>query len=332
MATIKDVAKLAGVSVSTASMALNGKGPVSEATRRRVVEAARALQYRPNAIARGLVTRKTRTVGLVLADLTDPYFHEIAKGAEAVLSAAGYAMLLADTDRSPEKERRSIEALCSHQVEGLILAGSGLGSASLVGEVRRHGIEVVAVGPHAAGVPSVGVDNEAVGRAIARHLIERGRRRIAFVGGPPGLGVSEARLQGFLQALAEAELEPFRIIPSDFTPAGGYRAAAQLMAERNPAARPDAVVAANDQMAIGVIKGARELGLTVPAEVAVAGIGDIPTAVFTEPPLTTVALPIRAMGEQAALLLLRALGEAAEEEEEERGAALDFKLVVRAST
>lgn len=329
MATIKDVAKLAGVSVSTASMALNGKGPVSEATRRRVVEAARALQYRPNAIARGLVTRRTRTVGLVLADLTDPYFHEIAKGAEAVLSAAGYATLLADTDRSLEKERRSIEALCSHQVEGLILAGSGPGSEAVVREARRRGVEVVAVGPHGAGVPSVGVDNEAVGRTVARHLIERGRRRIAFVGGPPGLGVSEARRRGFLEALASAGLEPFRIVPSDFTPFGGYRAALELLEAEDPAARPDAVAAANDQMAIGVIKGARERGLAVPAEVAVAGIGDIPTAVFTDPPLTTVALPIRAMGEQAALLLMRALGEPVKEE---GAAALGFELVVRLST
>lgn len=328
MATIKDVAKLAGVSVSTASMALNGKGPVSEATRRRVTEAAQALHYRPNAIARSLVTRRTRSVGVVLADITDPYFHEIAKGAEAVLSAAGYAMLLADTDRSTAKEQRSIEALCSHQVEGLILAGSGMGSAALVDEVRRRGIEVVAIGPHAADVPSVGVDNGAVGSTIARHLIERGRRRIAFVGGPPGLGVSEERRKGFVEALASAGLEPFRIVSADFTPSGGFRAAGELLMGENPDERPDGIVAANDQMAIGILKAVRERGLSVPREIAVAGIGDIPTAVYADPPLTTVALPIRAMGEQAARMLMGALDEASGK----AGGALDFKLIVRAST
>lgn len=328
MATIKDVAKLAGVSVSTASMALNGKGPVSEATRRRVAAAARALHYRPNAIARSLVTRRTRSVGLILADITDPYFHEIAKGAEAVLSAAGYAMLLADTDRSSVKERRSIEALCSHQVEGLILAGTGMESEALVSEVRRRGIKVVVIGPHAAGVPSVGVDNRAVGRTIAQHLIERGRRRLAFVGGPPGLGVSEERQRGFLEALASAGMEPFRIVSADFTPSGGFRAGGELLQGEGPEERPDGIVAANDQMAIGVVKAVRERGYSVPGEVAVAGIGDIPTAVYADPPLTTVALPIRAMGEEAARMLMSALGEA----DEERRGALDFKLIVRAST
>ena len=327
VATIKDVAKLAGVSVSTASVALNGRGPVSEATRQRVKEAALALRYRPNAVARSLVTRRTRSIGLVLADLTDPYFHGVAKGIEAVASASGYTVLLADTDRSPAKEERSLETLLCRQVDGLILAGSAGENGGSLSWLKTSQVPVVTVGRYSEAFPAVSADNTGAGRLVAEHLVREGYRRIGFIGGPPGLRVSVERCQGFCTALREAGFEPLCSAPGDFTPAGGYQAAKALLA--NGAERPEAIVAANDQMAIGVLKAVKEAGLQVPDDVAVAGIGDVATAVYTDPPLTTVALPLREMGERAARMLLRLIeGEAAPEQP----LVLPVTLKVRAST
>lgn len=334
MTTIKDVAKRAGVSVSTASVALSGRGPVSEATRRRVLEAAKALDYRPNAIARSLVTRRTQTVGLVLSDITDPYFHEITKGVEHVLSAAGYALILADTDRSAAKERRSLEIFEGQRVAGIILAGSGTEDEAAPLDLKGDGIAVVTIGRHHAGLPFVAVDNvKAAGQAVA-HLAETGARRIAFVAGPEGLLAAEERREGYLAALKERGLPscPEWIVRGDFTPQGGHRAVAELLERcgRGACPKPDAILAANDQMAIGVLKGLKERGIPVPEEIAVAGIGGIPTGEFVDPPLTTVALPMKAMGEAAAGMLLEMI------EGGRRKARpsvwLETHLLVRAST
>lgn len=327
MATIKDVAKLAGVSVSTASVALNGRGPVSEATRQRVKEAALALRYRPNAVARSLVTRRTRSIGLVLADLTDPYFHGVAKGIEAVASESGYTVLLADTDRSPVKEERSLETLLCQQVDGLILAGSTAEGGGSLSRLKGSQVPIVTVGRYEDDLPAVSADNIGAGRMVAEHLLQEGYRRIGFIGGPPGLRVSVERYQGFCEALQEMGLEPCFCAPGDFTPSGGYQVAKTLVA--GGAGQPEAIVAANDQMAIGVLKAIKEEGLRVPADVAVAGIGDVATAVYTDPPLTTVALPLREMGERAARTLLHLIeGEAASAQP----IVLPVTLKVRAST
>lgn len=332
MATIKDVAKLAGVSVSTASIALSGKGPVSEATRRRVLEAAQVLDYRPNAIARSLVTRRTHTVGLVLSDITDPYFHEIAKGVEAVLSTAGYALILADTDRSVQKELRSLEIFQSHRVAGIILAGSEMEDGPLGPE--GNDVAVVTVGRRRGGWPFVSVDNAGAAFAATRHLLETGRRRIAFIAGPKGLAAAEERRQGYRRALEGEGLtpDPRWEAAGDFTPAGGYRAVQALLdavAGEPSERRPDAILAANDQMAIGVLKGLKERRVAVPQEMAVAGIGGISTGEYVDPPLTTVALPMIAMGEAAARLLIdRIEGR----RDRPREVWLETRLLVRSST
>jgi len=339
VATIKDVARLAGVSVSTASVALRGKGPVSEATRRRVIEAARALDYQPNAIARSLVTRRTRTVGLLLSDLTDPYFHEIAKGVEAILTRAGYALILADTDRSPEKELRAYEIFRSQQVAGMILAGSGTEDEAHIQQLERRDVPIVTLGRHRSGLPCVAVDNIQAAKTATQHLIETGCRRIGLIAGPPGLLAAEERREGYLAALTEHGLspDPRWVVLGDFTPAGGYRAAMELFAFREldrPDQRPDGLVAGNDQMAIGALKALRELGIRVPEEIAVVGIGGIPTGEYVEPPLTTVALPLKTMGEAAAQMLLCRIerGGGSLPEQHEEHIWLETTLLVRSST
>lgn len=307
--TIKDVARLAGVSVSTASLALRGLGPVSDKTRRRVLEAAEKLNYRPNALARGLATRRSRTVGLILSDLRDPYFHEVAAGVEQIAWENGYTLLLADTNRSVEKERATIEAFRSHRVEGIIVAGSGRADQAESIPQGPGEPPAVVLGRHAASVPSVRVDNVAAGRLATEYLLETGRRRIAFVGGPRELTTSLDRAEGFQQAVRRAELalDFAYVTEADFTPEGAQRAMLELLDRL--AARglplPEGVVAANDQMAIGILRALRSRGISVPDVTAVVGIGDIPTATYVDPPLTTVALPTREMGRIAMELLLR---------------------------
>lgn len=303
LATIKDVAKEAGVSISTASIALSGKGPVSSKTRQQVLEAAKKLNYLPNAVARSLVTRRTRSIGLILADITDPYFHEVTKGVESVLSAHGYSLTLTNTDRSYEKERRSIETFRSQQVEGIILAGSTMTSDAHLDDLMEENIPVVAVGQREVNTPLVTVDNFQAGAMLARHLIEHGYRRFAFIQGPKGLKSADERFEGFERELAASgfAIKPECVVAGNFTLEGGYDAALKLLEIETP----DAIVAANDQTAIGALKAVKRFGLRIPQDVAVAGVGDIPTARFTDPPLTTVKLPLRTMGEEAARLLLR---------------------------
>ena len=332
--TIKDVAKLAGVSVSTASIALSGKGPVSDSTRQRVVQAAQALDYRPNAIARSLVMRRTRTVGLVLSDITDPYFHEIAKGVEAVLSEAGYALILADTDHSAEKELRSLQTFHRQQVAGVILAGSGMEEEPHHLRVDQGDVAVVTLGRHRSGLPFVAVDNTEAAFKATTHLIQSGRSRIGFVAGPRGLLAAEERRQGYVKALEDHGLvvDPRWVVRGDFTPAGGYRAIKELLDVTeldSPGQRPDAVFAANDQMAIGVLKGLKERRIAVPHEMAVVGIGGIPTGEFVDPPLTTVALPMKGMGEAAARMLLDRIEDVGQTTQE---IWMETRLLVRSST
>ena len=283
------------------------------------------------------MTRRTRTVGLVLSDITDPYFHEIAKGVEAVLSEAGYALILADTDHSTEKEIRSLEIFHSQQVAGVILAGSGMTGSEEeqhLLQLEKADVAVVTLGRHRLGLPFVAVDNAEAAFIAATYLIETGCRRIAFVAGPPGLLAAEERRQGYIRALERHGLpfEPRWVVCGDFTPAGGFRAIKELLdvvAGEPAARRPDAVVAANDQMAIGVLKGLKEHRIAVPEEMAVVGIGGIPTGEFVDPPLTTVALPMKGMGEAAAQMLIDRIEDACQTREE---IWLETRLLVRSST
>lgn len=308
-ATIKDVARLAGVSISTASIALSGKGPVSAETRERVLAAAEKLRYRPNALARSLVTSHTQIVGLILPDLRDPYFHEIASGVERVAWDSGYTLLLADTNRSPSKEKAVVEAFRSHRVDGMIFAGSGregdLGPLLDAGESGP----IVVLGRHHASLPSVRVDNVAAGRIATEHLLRLQRERLCFIGGPADLTTSIDRASGFHEAMRAADrpLDLTYVTEADFTPEGARRVTLELFDRLAAQGKdlPDGIVAANDQMAIGVLQALRTRGIAVPDEVAVVGIGDIPTATYVEPPLTSVALPTRQMGEAAMELLLR---------------------------
>lgn len=331
-ATIKDVARLAGVSISTASIALSGKGPVSRETSERVLQAAKKLRYRPNALARSLATSKSQSVGLILPDIRDPYFHEIADGVEQIAWEQGYTLFLVNTNRSIRKERAAIEAFQSHRVEGVIFAGSGSegeaeGLIDLLGE-----IPIVALGRYHQKIPAVRADNVELGKLATEHLINIGRQRIGFIGGPSELTTSVDRAKGFQKALYASGkvMDLAYVVEGDFTPEGGTRAMETLLRRlrADGLQMPDGIFVANDQMALGVLQALRSASIDVPGETAVVGGGDIPTVNYIAPSLTTVALPTQRMGKEAMGLLFRML---AGEKAPEQPIVLPVRLVRRQS-
>ncbi len=278
MAGIKDVAKRAGVSITTASRVLNNVDyPVAPATRRRVEAAARELRYSPSALARALVTRRSRIVGVLVGDMVDPYFAEIARGVEDAARRAGYLVVVCNTDREPATERRYVATLSDYRVDALIFVGGDVVTPSeqrmlkqqLALASKRGTLAVACAGEH-AGLPAIDIDHRAAARDMTEYLISLGHQRIGFVGGPRDVSTALQREAGFRAAMTAAGLSTDLIVNGDFTYASGLAAAKRLLAER----APTAIFAANDQMALAALNAARAAGLRVPANVTVVGFGD----------------------------------------------------------
>jgi LacI family transcriptional regulator len=311
MPGIKDVAKRAGVSITTASRVLNNVDyPVAPATRRRVETAARELHYSPSALARALVTRRSGIVGVLVGDMVDPYFAEIARGVEDAARRAGYLVVVCNTDREPATERRYVATLSDYRVEALIFVG---GDVIAPGERRmlkqqlalaskRGTLAVACAGEH-AGLPAIDIDHRAAARDMTEYLISLGHQRIGFIGGRRDVSTAVQREAGFRAAMTAAGLSTDLIINGDFTYASGLAAAKRLLAER----APTAVFAANDQMALAALNAARAAGLRVPANVTVVGFGDTGAAEHAAPTLTTVSMPRHELGVAAMKALLAAL-------------------------
>jgi LacI family transcriptional regulator len=331
--TITDVAAEAGVSVATVSRVLNDHGyPVRPETRRRVLDAVEKLDFRPNELARGLLLKRTKTIGLVIPDIANPYYPAISRGVEDVAAERGYAVIFCNTDRDAAKSEHYVTALLQKQVDGLILAGGGTDFTRASERFAEHGTSVVFVGEPSVPWPSVRVPNEEGAATATSHVAELGHERVAFISGPTGLPTARDRLAGYRRAVAEhglAEAESLERT-GDFSEGSGYEAAESLLRERQ---RPTAIFAANDRMAIGSLAAAADLGLPVPQELSIVGFDDIPLVSFVRPALTTVALPAYEMGAAAMRLLLDLLLE------KDGGASaatrtvrLPVRLVVRDST
>lgn len=295
-ATIKDVARAAGVSVASVSRALNGRDNVTEDTRRRVLEAAARLRYTPNDAARSLITRRTRTVGAVLPDLYGEFFSELMRGMDAAARAHGLHLLVAGARGSAEETAGALRAL-SGRVDGLLVM-SPHADAQLLGATLPAALPTVLMNTPVAGrrYRSLSIDNHGGARAMTRHLLGLGHRRIAFIAGPVGNFDAAERLRGYRDALGRARAGGETLLQGDFSEESGYRAALRL---RELERRPDAIFAANDTMAIGCLFGLGELGLRVPEDVALAGFDDIPTARYVTPPLSTVRVRIAELGTRA---------------------------------
>jgi len=313
--SLRHVARLAGVSVATASRVMSGSNhPVSERTRQRVLSAADTLSFEPNRLARALVTARSQTVGVIVHDISDPYFGEIVKGLEDGIHGDDYRLFVASSDRDPEKELSYVRAFHAHQVDAIVFAASALtdpGYADTLHELaarfRARGGVIVVLSEHILEGPHVLFDNRRAVADMVGYLAERGHRRVGYISGPAELEVSRVRLAGYTAAVAELGLAagPDYVADGRFTIEGGGAAMAEL-AER---VEVTAVLAASDLMAIGAMRRLLASGVAVPDDVSVAGLDDTPIAEYGPVPLTTMRVPTYEIGRRGASLLLEALGE-----------------------
>jgi len=311
MAGIKDVAKKAGVSITTASRVLNHVDyPVAAATRQRVVAAARELHYSPSALARALVTRHSGIVGVLVGDMVDPYFAEIARGVEDAARKAGYLVIVCNTDRDPAVERRYVETLSDYRVDALIFVGGDILTQSerrklkqVLAVATKRGMLVVACAGEHAGLPAIDIDHRAAAHDMTEHLLGLGHQRIGFIGGPADVSTAVQRESGFRAAMSAAGLQPTLIARGDFTYTGGFDAARRLLSKEPPTA----IFAANDQMALGALNAALTAGVHVPDDLTVVGFGDTSAAQHARPSLTAVGMPRHEMGLAAMEAILAAL-------------------------
>jgi LacI family transcriptional regulator len=334
MASITEVAKLAGVSTATASRVVGEVDyPVSPATRERVLAAARELDYVPNALARGLLKSTVPIVGVIVHDITDPYFNEVVRGVEDAANDAGYLVITCSSDRDPARENSYARLLRSLRAGAVIFAGSGIADDDANAEMGRHvagiranGSAVVHLSPHADGPPDVGIDNAAAMAAMVAALVELGHTRIAFLAGPASLIVARQRLNGYRSGISAAHLaiDEQLIVNTGFDRAGGAAGVDELTRR---GVDFTAICCANDLLALGALQRLAELGRAVPEEVSVAGFDDIAIAALTEPHLSTVHLPLREMGRCGFDTALRTLAG-----EEVAPVTLPTNVVLRDST
>jgi LacI family transcriptional regulator len=327
-----DVAEQAGVSLATASRALSGSPGVSAVVAERVQRVATSIGYVANVHARSLAGGATSSIGLVVHEIGDPYFTEIASGALRVATERGLTVQICHAGRDLENELVQIRALVANRVGAIIIAGSGFVDSTAqtriraeLHDYRQAGGRVAVIGRHHVGADAVLPDNVAGGRSIARHVLELGHRRVALVTGSLGLTTIADRLAGIDQALGEFGLrrEDTVLLEAPFTREGGREAAEKLL-DRHPDVT--AVVALNDDMAIGVLSVLRSRGISVPGQVSVTGFDDVAVAQDLSPSLTTVALPMTQFGEMAVALALMPPSSRG------RRRATDHTLVVRDST
>ena len=311
MVTIRDVAREAGVSVASASRALNGHDNVTPETRARVQTAATKLRYVPHSGARSLTRRKSDAIGVVLPDLFGEFFSEMIRGIDRVAHAHGLQLLLSNMHGNPHEESNAVRAMRG-RVDGLLVMPPDARRERLF-DALSPGLPAVLLNCHVptTEIASVGIDNEGAARTMTRHLIDRGYRRIAFVSGPRHNHDSMARQAGFRAAIAETtgERDPI-IIPGDFSEASGAEAARLLIAGR---LKVDAIFCANDMMAIGCCGVLAEAGIAIGDKVGVAGFDDIPIAHYVAPSLTTMNVRIAELGATAAEKLIALMTGGAED-------------------
>lgn len=326
--TMADVARAAGVSQMTVSRVINHKDDVSPTTRRRVWEVVEELGYRPSGVARGLATRHTGTLGLVVPDVSNPFFAEVARGAEDQAYVEQYNVFLCNTNEEPERETAVLQSLEEKRVDGLVLCSSRLDEERLTGLLSRHSA-VVLVNRQLEALPVnvVRVDDEAGGRMATWHLLQAGHQAIGFLAGPPASFSGRQRAKGYSAVLAAAGLPFNEAWTRNCAPVveGGREAARELLT-----AHPEltALYCYNDLVAVGTLQACAELGYRVPDDLAVVGADDIPLASLVTPPLTTCRAPIYELGMQTMRLLLSQITGCPDECED---IVLPPELVIRAS-
>jgi LacI family transcriptional regulator len=307
MATMADVARLAGVSTATVSHVLNGTRPVNDSTIAAVRDAIRRAGYTPNSLARSLARASSSTIGVAVSAITNHYFSDVIGAVESACSSQNFMMLLSDTHDDPEHQLRVIQELHQRRVDGIILAGVSGGGEAALHYLRTNRVSAVLIDRLISDeFDQVGVENTRATAELVRHLVGHGHRRIGFIAGNGGLATSTERLAGFRDGAREAALtESLNLVEcGDSTVEGGRRALHSLLM-RTP--RPTALITGNNLMTIGALGALREAGLRAPEDVALAGFDDFDWAEFATPALTVMAQPASDIGRVAVDLLMRRL-------------------------
>jgi len=306
--SIKDIAEQAGVSPPTVSRALSGSGRVSDATRAQIQQLATQLGYTPSLVARGLVTKRTNSVGVVVTNFADPFHSAVVQGIEAEAQRQNYSLFLASTPIDPEREVEVVRSFQGRQVDGVLVSASRVGNRYFE-LLQGTGIPLVLINTHVASehVPAIYHDDYEGMRQVVTHVLARGYRRVAYVGTALGGRADYERKQAWRELLTEQGIAPYPMVDGpDSRMESGLVAVDALFAIIQAAAQspPDAICCYNDLMAIGVLAALRQRGLRTPGDVAVTGFDDLEMAAYVEPPLTTLRQPRHELGVRAMRTLL----------------------------
>ena len=334
--TIKDIARITNLSVATVSLVLNNKeGRVSEETRKRVLQVADEMDYRPNQLARGLVTRHTNTVGLIIPDVTNAFFANFAKNIQVTCQEAGYNMFLCNTNNLPEKDIEYVNALLERQVDGILLSLAATSDQSSAAEccdlMKKMGKPLVLIDRMVddAEVLSVLVDHEMGGFLATQHLIQLGHTRIGCITGPMTVRSSKQRLKGYQRALKESRIEFDLSLIQEFRfeMLSDFNIVKKLLNEK-----VSAIFAFNDLIAYGILQQAAQHGYSIPDDFSLVGFDDLPLSELMAVPLTTISQPIKAMSETAADTLIQMISKSNPELKNDGNIFFAPKLVERKST
>lgn len=326
--TIKDIAREAGVSITTVSRVLNSKEEgMSKETREKVLQVMESLNYQPNKLARGLVTKRSNMLGLIVPNISNPFFPELCRGAEDEANNRNYSLIICNSDDQSEKEENYLRLLQEQQVDGILLSSKNRLSQTSKDQLRGGKIPYVLFdrGEEASNHPGVFLDNEKGGYLAGKHLVDLGHTNIACMTGPSEILNSQQRLIGFQHALKEAsiELPATSILIGDFQMDTAYRIAKEFLKHSNITA----IFACNDLMACGIYRAAHELGIQIPEQLSIVGFDDIPLVTALIPKLTTVKQGTYEMGRKAIELLINEL-----ENNSSKGVVFEPTLIVREST
>jgi LacI family transcriptional regulator len=306
MPTIYDVAERAGVAPVTVSRVLNNSGYASETTRSKVQAAIAELGYTPNRLAQGLRSKQTQTLGLVVTDITNPFWTTVARGVEDAANRQGFSVVLCNTDESQSKQNQYVDLLLQKQVDGFVLVPAGNDVKSVL-LIQKRGVPVVVLDRRVpVSVDSVRCDSEEGAYQLARHLLERGHRRIAVLSGSQEVSTAMDRVIGYRRALNEAGItvDERLILYRSFTHQAGYEMTAAVL---DVVPRPTALFAVNNFIAIGAIRALRAVGMRIPQDMALVAFDDLPLTLIIEPFLTVASQPAYEMGQRATELLLSRL-------------------------
>jgi LacI family transcriptional regulator len=331
MARLEDVARRVGVSTATVSRVLSGSAFVSEELRERVLSGVREMNYSPNGVARSMAQRRTLTLGLIVSDVTNPFFTALARGVEDVGNDAGYSIVLCNTDESLQKEQSYLNVLREKRVDGILLAICS-DTVEHVQRVIDSGAKLVLIDRSAPDIdaPLVHVDNEGGMRQATRYLLSLGHRRIAIIVGSEHVATAKDRLLGYSAALAEAgiTLDSDLVIPGGFTESGGYDAALRLWQLED---RPTAVVSSNNVMTTGLLLAFKETHIRIPEDISVISFDDLPHFSLLDHPLTVISQPTYELGRVSCELLLSIVTDNQAPSGRESRLCLPTQLTVRES-